>query len=87
MYELEFSKEALKQLKKMDKSVSRVILAWLSKNIENTENPRQHGKGLTADKSGLWRYRVGDYRILVQIEDEQLVVYAVAIGHRRDIYK
>lgn len=87
MYELEFSKEALKQLKKMDKSVSRVILAWLSKNIENTENPRQHGKGLTADKSGLWRYRVGDYRILVQIEDEKLVVYAVAIGHRRDIYK
>lgn len=87
MYELEFSKEALKQLKKMDKSVSRVILAWLSKNIENTENPRQHGKGLTADKSGLWRYRVGDYRILVQIEDEKLMVYAVAIGHRRDIYK
>lgn len=87
MYELEFSKEALKQLKKMDKSVSRVILAWLSKNIEHTENPRQHGKGLTADKSGLWRYRVGDYRILVKIEDEKLVVYAVTIGHRRDIYK
>lgn len=87
MYELEFSKQALKQLKKMDKSVSRVIVAWLSKNIDHTKNPRQHGKGLTADKSGLWRYRVGDYRILVQIEDEKLVVYAVTIGHRRDVYK
>lgn len=87
MYELEFSKQALKQLKKMDKSVSRVIVAWLSKNIDHTHNHRQHGKGLTADKSGLWRYRVGDYRILVQIEDEKLVVYVVTIGHRRDVYK
>ena len=87
MYELEFSKQALKQLKKMDKSVSRVIVAWLSKNINHTQNPRQHGKGLTADKSGLWRYRVGDYRILAQREDEKLVVYAVTIGHRRDVYK
>lgn len=87
MYELEFSNKAKKQLKKMDKGVSKVIVAWLSKNINHTQNPRQHGKGLTADKSGLWRYRVGDYRILAQIEDEKLVVYAVTIGHRRDVYK
>lgn len=87
MYELEFSKQALKQLKKMDKGVSKVILSWLSKNINHTMNPRQHGKCLTADKSNLWRYRVGDYRILVQVEDENLVVYAVTIGHRREVYK
>ena len=87
MWHLEFSKRADKQLSKMDPGVRRIIVAWLLKNIDGCVDPRAHGKGLTANRSGKWRYRVGDYRILCEIRDEELVVLAIEIGHRRDIYK
>ncbi|NHM14742.1 type II toxin-antitoxin system RelE family toxin [Xiamenia xianingshaonis] len=86
MWHLQFSKKADKQLSKMDPGVRRVIVAWLLKNVDGCEDPRAHGKGLTADKSGKWRYRVGDYRVLCEIRDSQLVVLAIEIGHRREIY-
>ena len=57
MYHVEFTKNALKQLKKMDKSSASLILGWIRKNIEGCDNPRVHGKGLTANRSGQWRYR------------------------------
>jgi mRNA interferase RelE/StbE len=87
MWRLEFSKRADKQLSKMDPGIRRVVLAWLLKNVDGCEDPRAHGKGLTANRSGKWRYRVGDYRILCEIKDEELVVLAIEIGHRRDIYQ
>lgn len=86
MYELRYSEKALKQLKKLDKSVASLIVGWLSKNINHSENPRSHGKALTENHKGKWRYRVGDYRILCLIKDTELVVIALTIGHRRDIY-
>ena len=86
MWRLVFSKRADKQLSKMDSGVSRIIVAWLLKNIDGCEDPRAHGKGLTANRSGKWRYRVGDYRILCEIKDSELVVLAIEIGHRRDVY-
>jgi mRNA interferase RelE/StbE len=87
MWRLEFSKRADKQLSKMDPGIRRVVLAWLLKNVDGCEDPRAHGKGLTANRSGKWRYRVGDYRILCEIRDEELVVLAIEIGHRREIYQ
>lgn len=51
------------------------------------EDPRQKGKGLTGDLAGYWRYRVGDWRVIVQIRDEELVVIAIGIGHRSEIYR
>lgn len=87
MWRLEFSKRADKQLSKMDPGIRRVVLAWLLKNVDGCEDPRAHGTGLTANRSGKWRYRVGDYRILCEIRDEELVVLAIEIGHRRDIYQ
>ena len=74
MYHVEFTKNALKQLKKMDKSSASLILGWIRKNIEGCDNPRVHGKGLTANRSGQWRYRVGDYRIITEIEDDKVVI-------------
>ena len=85
MWRLEFSKRADKQLSKMDPGIRRVILAWLLKNVDGCEDPRAHGKGITANRSGKWRYRVGDYRILCEIRDEELVVLAIEIGHRREV--
>lgn len=86
-YRLLFSKRALKELKKMDKAVSALIFAWLKKNIDGSADPRAFGKALTGDKKEMWRYRIGDYRVLANIEDENLTIIAIEIGHRRDIYK
>ena len=86
-YHVEFSKDALKQLKKMDKTNAALILGWIRKNLENCENPRVHGKGLTANRSGQWRYRVGDYRILADIQEDRVLILVLNIGHRSDIYR
>ncbi|MBR6055619.1 MAG: type II toxin-antitoxin system RelE/ParE family toxin [Bacilli bacterium] len=85
-YKLEYSKEALKDLKRLDNSVARVIYAWMKKNIEGSENPRVHGKGLSSNRSGQWRYRIGNYRVICKIEDNRVLVLVLAIGHRSRIY-
>ena len=85
-YALVYSKEALKDLKKLDSSVSRVIYAWLKKNIDGCSDPRIHGKGLTANRSGQWRYRVGNNRIICKIEDDKVIVLVLTIGHRSTVY-
>ena len=84
---LEFSKRADKQLSKMDPGVRRVIVAWLLKHVDGCEDPRAHGKGLTANLSGKWRYRIGDYRVLCEIRDNDLVVLAIEVGRRREAYE
>jgi len=75
-----------KSFKKLDKQTQKIIKAWIEKNLVGCENPRLHGKGLTANKSGQWRYRVGDYRILAEIRDNELVLVLVEVGHRSRIY-
>lgn len=86
MYHVEFTKNAAKQLRKMDKSDAAMILGWVRKNLEDCDNPRVHGKPLVANRKGTWRYRVGNYRILAEIQDENITILVVNIGHRRDIY-
>ena len=71
----------------MDANTRRIIVAWLLKNIDGCEDPRAHGKGLTADHSREWRYRIGDYRILCDIQDGRLIVLALNIGHRSKVYR
>lgn len=85
-YNVVFTETAKKQLKKMDKHTAALILGWIRKNLEGCTNPRQHGKALLADKSGQWRYRVGDYRLIAHIEDEKIIILILNVGHRRDIY-
>lgn len=87
MRKLEFSKRADKQLSKMNPGVRRVIVAWLLKNIDGCRELRAHGKDLSTNLSGKWRYQVGNYRILCDIKDQELVVIAIEIGHRRHIYR
>lgn len=85
-YKIVFSEKAKKQLKKLDKHISALILGWLEKNIQNCDNPRVHGKGLVENKSGQWRYRIGDYRVICEIKDNQVIVLVLNIGHRKEIY-
>ena len=75
-----------KSFKKLDKQTQKIIKAWIEKNLMGCENPRLHGKGLTANKSGQWRYRVGNYRILAEIRDNELVLVLIEAGHRSRIY-
>ena len=81
-----FYKFSVTALKKMDRHTAALLLGWVRKNLEGCENPRQHGKGLTANHSGEWRYRVGDYRLIADIQDERVVILMLHIGHRREIY-
>lgn len=85
-YELQYSKEALKELKKLDNSVARVIYAWLKKNIDGCVDPRAHGKALSANRARQWRYRVGNYRVICKIEDEKVIVLVLTVGHRSTVY-
>ena len=86
-YKLEFSKRFDRQFSKLDKSTQRYIFNWLIKHLDNVENPRYSGKSLTGNKQGLWRYRIGNYRVIVDISDTNCVIIAVEVGHRKFIYK
>ena len=86
-YSVEYSSKALKQLKKMDPFDAKLLVSWIGRNLEGTEDPRRFGKGLTGNRSGEWRYRVGDYRILCFIFDDRLVIEVFAVGHRREVYE
>lgn len=85
-YKIVFSEKALNQLKKLDKHIIALIIGWLEKNVDGSENPRVHGKGLVENKSGLWRYRIGDYRLICEIQDKEVVVLVLEVGHRKEIY-
>ena len=86
-YSVRYSKVALKFLKKTDPPTAKLITAWIRKNLENCSDPRAHGKALTSDFKGAWRYRLGDYRILTEISDQTITILIIAIGHSREIYK
>ena len=75
-----------REFKKLDRYTQRMVKAWIEKHLVGCDDPRVHGKGLTANHSGQWRYRIGDYRMICLIEDEKLIILALSIGHRSSIY-
>ncbi|NTF30966.1 type II toxin-antitoxin system RelE family toxin [Rhizobium skierniewicense] len=85
---IEFQEKPLKQLEKLGKSNATRIISYLTDRIAADENPRRTGQALQGSALGdYWRYRVGDYRILCDIQDERLVVLVIEIGHRREVYR
>lgn len=85
---IELDAKAKKQLGKIARADAIRIIAFLEERLLSTENPRQLGDALQGSKLGhLWRYRVGNYRILCDIQDERLVVLVIEIGHRREVYR
>lgn len=87
MFQVKFSEHAVKELRKLDKPTVRVIKNWVIKNLVDTTDPRMHGKALTGNVKGIWRYRVGDYRLFAEIHDEELIIFLFEIAHRREVYK
>ena len=86
IYSVELSERFKKEFKKLDKYTQKIIRAWIDKNLVETENPRVNGKILTADRSGQWRYRIGDYRLICIINEEARGGGGGGGGHRKDIY-
>lgn len=87
MWTLKYSSKAVRQLGKLDKYQSRMIRKWLGANIDGCDDPRAHGRALLHDLSGFWRYRVGKYRVICELHDDELLVLAVEVGHRREVYR
>ena len=85
-YKVVFTDGAKKQLKKLDRHITSLIIGWIEKNLQYSENPRQYGKSLVANKSGQWRYRIGDYRLICEIHDEEITILVLEVGHRKNIY-
>ncbi len=85
-YSVRYLPQVVKTLEKMDKYTKRIIVEWIEKNLVDCEDPRIHGKPLSANRAGQWRYRIGDYRVLAKIEDNELIILVIAIGHRKEIY-
>jgi len=83
---INFSEIALKQLKNLDKQITKRIIDYLEKRVSTVKDPKKQGKALVYNKTGLWRYRVGDYRIICHINDETITILVLEIGHRKNIY-
>ncbi len=86
VWSVDLTTTAKKQLKKLDHQWQSKILNYLEDEVAILENPQVKGKALVGNKKGLWRYRVGDYRIICQIIDEELIILMVLVGHRKNVY-
>lgn len=87
MYKVKFTLTSKQQLKKLDKNIRNMIIAYLLKNIEGCENPREKGKPLKGNLKNQWRYRIGNYRILCRIENYKVIVLVLNVGHKKEVYK
>lgn len=87
MYSVKTTPRFEKEFMKLDKFTQRMLAAYIEKNLEGCTDPRLFGKGLQSNRSGQWRYRIGDYRLICVIEDNELVILALSVGHRKNIYK
>ena len=85
-WRVELTPGAERQLQKLDRSAASRITKYLTALVADCPDPRQRGKGLTGNLSGLWRYRVGDFRVLCRLEDHRLVVLVVGVAHRGEAY-
>jgi mRNA interferase RelE/StbE len=85
-WRIEFSEDAERDFAKLDRSIQRRIFRYLHDRIANAADPRDFGKPLIHEFAGLWRYRVGDYRILCSVKEQKLTVLVVQIAHRSTVY-
>jgi mRNA interferase RelE/StbE len=84
---VEFDDAARKELRKLDRQAQQEILSYLRERIATDDDPRRFGKALSRELAGLWRYRIQNYRIICNIEDQKLTVLVLRVGHRKDVYE
>lgn len=86
-YSVQITPKFEKEFKKLDHYTKSILKGWIEKNLIDCENPIVKGKALSGKYSGKWRYRIGDYRLICHIEDDELIILALSVGHRKNIYK
>ena len=84
---IKYSDTAKVQLRKLDKPIARRILDFMDERIADLEDPRNSGKALKGPLGGLWRYRIGDYRIICEIRDGELCILVLELGNRKAVYR
>jgi len=84
---VEITDVAERQPQKLDRPVQKRVLDWPYDHIEGGKTPRHFGEPLKGDRAGFWRYRIGDYRVLSDIQDERIIVLVLTVGHQRDVYR
>lgn len=85
---VEFDPDAVKDLKKLDKQIQTRILEFLRERLARLDNPRELGEALAGSKLGnYWKYRVGDWRIICDLQDQRIVVRVLRVGNRREVYR
>jgi mRNA interferase RelE/StbE len=84
---IEITRTAEKQITKLHRQAQQAIVCFLRERLAGADNPRQWGRPLQGEKRGLWRYRVGDYRLICDIQDERITVMVLQVGHRKDVYR
>jgi mRNA interferase RelE/StbE len=86
-WSVEFDDRARRELRKLSQENQQTILRYLRERIAGSDDPRQFGKPLRLNLAGLWRYRVGDYRLICRLEEQRLVVLVLKVGHRKEVYE
>lgn len=86
MYTLLTTDDFDKEFKRLDRSVQIMLKKWIQKHLADTDNPQAYGKPLSANLKGYWRYRIGNYRIIAEIRDSELLIIAVSVAHRSTVY-
>ena len=82
-----YNHKAIKALNKLDPAIRKKIINWIDSHLSQSSNPRKRGTALTGKLSGLWRYRIGAYRVIVEIINDKIIILVLDVGHRRDIYR
>lgn len=86
-YQVKTTPRFNREFKRLDPYTQRMLKAWIEKHLVSCDNPGASGKALSADLRSLWRYRIGDYRILCELRDAELIILALSVGHRREVYR
>ncbi|HBN00484.1 MAG TPA: type II toxin-antitoxin system RelE/ParE family toxin [Firmicutes bacterium] len=86
-YHPRYTDKAIKEMNKLDRYTKTIIANWIRRNLDGIDNPRRTGKPLKGGLDRYWRYRIGDYRIVAEIVDAELIIEIVKVGHRRDVYE
>ena len=86
-WKIEYAASAVKELKKLDKPTAKRIVDYMDNQVSSLEDPRSLGKALTGMLGDFWRYRVGDYRVVCDIKDDEILVLVLRVGHRSKVYE
>lgn len=87
VWTIEYDSRVVKDMKKLGRNIQEQLIEYFDERIAPSSNPRIFGKSLKSSFSGLWRYRIGDYRAICRIEDNNMVVLVIRISHRSKVYK